>query len=79
MERGAWKVALIGVAAGLAASYAMELAQSGIAKLIQGDDKGSEGSEESEPATAKAARAGAGVAAEGLSDQQAQSSGPLVH
>ena len=79
MGRANWKTALIGVAAGLAASFAMELAQQGIAKLSQSDDEGNEDSQDSEPATAKAARAAAGAAGHKLSDDQAQTGGRLVH
>jgi len=78
MERDDWKTALVGIAAGVVASLAMELAQQGLAKLTESDDA-SDVSEDSEPATAKAARAAAGAAGYKLDEDQAQSGGRLVH
>jgi len=79
MDRDDWKTALIGIAAGLVASAAMELAQQALAKLTESDDHSSDDSQESEPATAKAARAAAGAAGYELGDDQAQTGGRLVH
>jgi len=79
MDRDDWKTALVGIAAGLVASFAMELAQQGLAKLTESDDSGGEDSEDKEPATTQAARAAAGAAGRDLDDDQAQLGGRLVH
>jgi len=79
MDRDNWKTALIGMAAGLVASAAMELAQQGLAKLTESDEQEGEDSQDSEPATAKVARAAAGAVGQELGDDQAQSGGRIVH
>jgi hypothetical protein len=77
MDHDGWKTALVGIAAGLVASLAMELAQQGFAKLFESDD--SSESDDSEPATAKAARMAVGATGRDLTDDQAQSGGRLGH